>query len=367
MKSRVKRAAVVVIVNSILIVLGILLVELALGGWIRPDALNRLNIIRSRTIKLNVGGLYDWPTDIVTYTRDDYGLRGTFQNPSEIDILTVGGSTTDQRFINDGYTWQDVIQQEFREIGKDVVVANAGVDGQSTFGHIANFDWWFPNIPGLKPKFILFYVGINDFHVEGASKFDEFLPDAAHPSVRQILRERSVLYHFLRTIHGAYVARFTYKLAHLARDFSQVGWTTVPLQPSYEELMSYPLRGFAERLEILIRRTRGFGSAPIFVTQPTRWYRFRDGVMEGTTVQRPYAGLPINGVDYYRMIRMLDEVMISVCANENVPCFDMEREIAWEDDDFYDFNHMNPKGARKVGEYLAGRLMADCPGLLDAH
>ena len=41
--------------------------------------------------------------------------------------------------------------------GKDVYVVNAGVDGQSTVGHIKNFDWWFPNIPDLKVKYFLFY------------------------------------------------------------------------------------------------------------------------------------------------------------------------------------------------------------------
>jgi hypothetical protein len=213
MNLRLKRAATVVLVNSILIVLGKVIVELALGDWIRPNALNKLNIIRSRTIKINIDGLYEWPTNTVTYTRDSHGLRGSFHEPSEINVLTVGGSTTDQRFINDGYTWQDVIQQRFQSMGKTVVVANAGVDGQSTFGHIKNFDWWFPNIPGLKPECILFYVGINDFHMKEGSSSDALIVDDRDKSVRQILRERSVLYHVLRTIHGAYVARFTYKLS----------------------------------------------------------------------------------------------------------------------------------------------------------
>ena len=68
----------------------------------------------------------------------------------------MGGSTTDQRYITDGQTGQDVFQQEFAITGKNIVVANAGIDGQSSFGYIKNFDYWFPNILSLKSKYVLF-------------------------------------------------------------------------------------------------------------------------------------------------------------------------------------------------------------------
>jgi hypothetical protein len=74
----------------------------------------------------------------------------------------VGGSTTNLKYINDGETWQDIIQNKFKETGKDVVLANAGIEGASTISHIKSFDWWFPAIPGLNPEYIIFYVGIND-------------------------------------------------------------------------------------------------------------------------------------------------------------------------------------------------------------
>jgi hypothetical protein len=31
--------------------------------------------------------------------------------------------------------------------------------------------------------------------------------------------------------------------------------------------------------------------------------------------------------------------------------------VAWQDADFYDFVHNTPQGARKLGEYLAARLL----------
>ena len=44
----------------------------------------------------------------------------------------------------------------------NIDVVNAGIDGQSTHGHIWNFKFWFNKIPSLKTKYIIFYIGINE-------------------------------------------------------------------------------------------------------------------------------------------------------------------------------------------------------------
>lgn len=298
--------------------------------------------------------MYESPLETITYTRDKFGLRGQFVHPSEIVILTVGGSTTDQRYITDGETWQDVLQQEFEITGKDIVVANAGVDGQSTFGHIKNFDYWFPNIPGLKPKYILFYIGLNDFYKDEGYGYDALVIEPSDKSFLQLLREKSALYHIGRTIYGVYQAEVAQHIGHVSIDFTKETWVSEPLQTSYGEMMETRLREYAERLEILIQKTARFGSVPIFVTQPSRKYRLNNGKIEGVKKEFFYNGAPINGVDYYYMMRKLDHVTCSVAQKHNILCIDLANEMMreWEDADFYDFAHMTPKGAKKVGQYL---------------
>jgi hypothetical protein len=356
MVSRLKHMITVSLINLLIVALGIVILELVFGHWVHSDNLSRLNVIRSRTIKHDVSGLYDSPSRAAIYSRDKYGLRGSFSKPSEIDILTVGGSTTDQRYISDGETWQDALEQRFAAIGKKVVVANAGVDGQSTVGHIRDFDWWFPNIPSLRPRYVLFYVGANDFYVGEGSGYDALMPQGNRKSLGESVREKSAIYRAFRTLYGIYRARVALKIAHRHVDFSKVEWTTTPLRNSYDGLMHERLREYKERLTILIAKTRDLGAAPIFITQPSRKYRFTNGVIEGIREQSLYAGAPINGVDFYYMMRALDGVAASVCRNNNVTCIDMAEEPIWEDDDFYDFAHMTPKGAAKVGGYLFGRL-----------
>ena len=41
-------------------------------------------------------------------------------------------------------------------------VLNAGIGGQTSFGHKKMFDLWFSRHQELKPKFVIVYLGIND-------------------------------------------------------------------------------------------------------------------------------------------------------------------------------------------------------------
>ena len=78
-----------------ILALGLLLLEAIFGSWVRPNYVAQLNLPRGLRVSFDVTDLYIWKRSHVTYSRDEYGLRGSFENPSAIDILTVGGSTTD--------------------------------------------------------------------------------------------------------------------------------------------------------------------------------------------------------------------------------------------------------------------------------
>jgi hypothetical protein len=76
---------------------------------------------------------------------------------NQVQVLTVVGSTTDQRYVGEGRTWQDV----WREAG-NVVFANVSVEGMASFGHNVAVTDWLHKIPGFKAKYHLRYVGATD-------------------------------------------------------------------------------------------------------------------------------------------------------------------------------------------------------------
>jgi hypothetical protein len=87
----------------------------------------------------------------ITSSRNKYGFRGGPADPGAIDALVLGGSTTAERFVDDKDIWTAQLAARLREGGCPVEIANAGVDGYTTVGHIASFYGWFDRVPGLKP------------------------------------------------------------------------------------------------------------------------------------------------------------------------------------------------------------------------
>jgi hypothetical protein len=352
---RLKRILAILAVNCLLLAVGLTIVEVIFGGWLDTRKLNRLNLLKDCVLQYDVSNLYNDLNPIIQYSRDKYGLRGTYGSPGNIKILTIGGSTTDQRYIRDGETWQDVLQERFRQTGVTLAVANAGVDGQSTYGHIKNFEWWFSNIPDLKPDYILSYVGLNDFHKEAGYRYDRLESADQIFSLKREVKENIALWHMVRTLRGAYEVMVVKKIGHRSISFSEVDWTRDPLQKDYG-FMDSRLNEYASRLRILADMTYDLGAKPIFVSQISRKYRITpDGIVGHSNISS-YDGYQINGVDYYHMMRRLDRVTEAVAREKNAFFVDLARHNGWIDTDFYDFAHMTPQGAHKVADLLYDAL-----------
>ena len=90
------------------------------------------------------------------YKKDQYGFRGRKTGTTkEINFLTVGGSTTDERYKPENLTITGFLNKKFKEDKIDIKITNAGIEGQSTFGHIYNFQNWFPKLKGFNPDYFI--------------------------------------------------------------------------------------------------------------------------------------------------------------------------------------------------------------------
>lgn len=342
----------VIAVNLAVFLVGIAVLELTFGGWCNPRKLNRLNLMRATTILYDASAFYVAPNGPVVYRRDEFGLRGRYPSPDQIDILTIGGSTTDQRLITEGETWQDVLAQEFATRGRAVSVVNAGVDGQSTYGHIKDFDWWFPSIPNLRARYFLFYVGVNDLYVSPNTTKDDLVQVG---SIRTLIKERSAFYYVYRTLYGIHEAAVA-QINHRKVDFTRIRWTEAPVVSDHARLMRPRIDAYRTRLRILGQRVRASGGTAICVTQVQRKYKKRDDRIIGDEAPTSCDGVQINGVDSYYMMQLLNQATMEECGSMGGLPVDLANELVFEDDDFYDFEHTTPRGAAKIGHYLYQRL-----------
>lgn len=325
--------------------------ELIFGGWIGTNY-GTLVIPKDFSRRFDVKDLYGGNT--ITFKRDEHGLRGAYASPAEIDILTIGGSTTNEIFIDEGATWSDTIAKAFAEEGREITVVNAGVDGQTTIGHNKNFELWFPKIPGLQPRYILAYIGINDHALATSghmAKQDHM--EAPRRKLKQFLMNNSALYTLFRNIRGMIRARQA-NLVHVQQSYNGTNWTPAASQPDIgaaEREFADHLAAYAERLRTLAGNIRSLGAEPIFVTQHKGTYRIRDGAILG----RPLEDGTVD-TDAYAGLSAFNRVTLEVCAEVKGVCLDLAGELLFVDGDHYDGLHTTPVGSDKVGRFLQAKL-----------
>jgi lysophospholipase L1-like esterase len=323
-----------------------------MGGWVFGQNFGTLVIPKDFTRNYDVSGLYGGTTS--KFVRDKHGLRGSYEDVSKIDILTIGGSTTNEIFVSEGKTWSDQLQAAFRKSGRDLVIVNGGVDGQSTIGHLKNFDLWFPKIPSLKARYILAYIGINDYGVMVTGyhgKQDDM--EAPRRKVKRYLLNNSVLYTLFRNLRGIWRAKKA-NLIHKSNSYDGTDWQLPTQQPSLGEtvkLLESSLDEYKDRLNKLIKVIRAFGAKPIIVTQHLGAYRIRDGKVwgklreDGTVDTSAYNGLSVINI-----------ATIATCNKAGAICIDLANELFFVDGDHYDGVHTTPMGSKKIGQYLFKKL-----------
>jgi lysophospholipase L1-like esterase len=334
---------------------GLFLIEIFGGGWLKPsNQLNYLSVIRGRKFVYETD-LYSDSLIEIQYTRDDYGLRGkrSFNKPEAIDILTIGGSTTDQRYITDGETWQDIIEKRYKEDGREMKIANAGIDGHTTIGHCKNFEIWFPLIPKLRPKYIIFYIGINDvLAIGGVPKNDKVSHIEKGYSIKDLLKANSILASLCLKLKGIYLSNKN-NIYHKKISFAELQYTEKAIESGdLYELFDNNISQFDSRLSKLVDYTLSMGAVPIFVSQPSMIFKIQsNGNVSGVSKINYMSDLPYNGVDYYNLLSKLNQSIKKICSNQYT-YIDLTNSPIWEEDDFYDLFHNSPKGINKVGKMI---------------
>jgi lysophospholipase L1-like esterase len=344
------------LVNVVVLLALLVPVELIFGTWIREMTLGdlkRFSIPIGVTFEFDTSKLYSGgPRNPIHYTRDQWGLRGSHGAPGRVELLTIGGSTTEQRYLDDQATWQEAMGRQLQALGHPLVVANAGVDGQSTVGHVFNFDYWFPLLPELRPRIMLFYVGANDvLRHEQRVAFDSSV-DARSWKVR------SATFQLLRTVRSNMRAR-SVNVQHgrmadrPASDFTEQGLMSAADRTAVAGQIT---ASFLANVETLRQRAAARGAIPIFVTQTAFGWNADRHPARGLKDTIGIHGLTVNLADVAYLHKDLNRGLLEFCERQRVACFDVANDVAFEQADYYDNLHNTPRGAEKIGKYLAERV-----------
>ncbi len=270
----------------------------------------------------------------IEYNKDNFGLRGRKNKINEIDILTVGGSTTDERYINLENTWAEKLENLFIKKGVYIDVVNAGIDGQSTYGHIWNFENWFNKIENFKTKYVLFYIGTNEKGYSGRHDLD----------ISKVPYPKKILY-ILKYNNGITNKIYEF-IVHKYNPIDELNVAhSKNRSPNYLKVgnnFNYKFDNLEKNIEKLIELSIKLNSKPIFVTQKTlRWKIVKDEVYSIS-----------KNDNYYLKEKKISEIILKACNKYNLICLDGFNGINFNLEDTYDLVHTNPSGSEKIARFI---------------
>ena len=288
-----------------------------------------------------------------------WGLRG--ENPPAdwngyLTVVTVGGSTTADYYLDDSKTWSNLVQNELRSVNPMVWVGNAGIPRHSADTHAL-----FVNevLSRIKPDVALFLVGVNDMgpFLRGGDGGEGRLEDSGP---RPWLFARSMtlqLIYKIKKVHidGAEVINTVSDPPFRPEPLTN---PEMPLPDDLHDLLTDP-DFYRNRIIRLIAQCREQGITPVFLTQPllyednSHWRTLRESAIFFQGTERP-----ISAATFALMLGTLNSDLLDVCRERGVAVYDLASNVPHSEMYFYDAMHMTEAGAALTGS-LVGRFMAE--------
>jgi len=342
----------IIFLNFLIFFVLVLLFELTCGYWF--DRYNFGPYMREFRMKSNPytiefeGMKYDY-----IYLRNYHGFRGEEIEPSKIQAIIIGGSTTDERYKPAELTITGRLNIKLEKQNIDLKIINAGIEGQSTIGHRYNFTKWFTKLKNFSPKYIIFYIGINDTDVQ-LKEYDEDNIDNADGKIvdsnkqyvfRDSIKSSSIIYDLLRKIkHKYYVNEdkriiydFDYsKKNKIKKDFKFL---------NYEEALNYynpdnilnkhkeRIGYYLNNIDSLYTYSKKIGAKPIFINQ-----------------------LAFEG-NYHEVLFALNYSLIKHCSLKKYNCIDLAKNLKGKENYWFDTMHTTPAGSKIIAELIYSELI----------
>ena len=291
--------------------------------------------------------LYE-PIGNINYKKDKFGFRGRKKDISKIDIVVFGGSTTDERYLNLNDTWTEQLELLLNKSNYEVDIVNGGIDGQSTFGHIWNFNNWINKIDNFQTKYVFFYIGINDSIHHGL--FDLNIKNYKNLSIKNkikfnIKNNNAFIYGIyksflkLKIIFGIDINPGHNKKVIDFKNYQQIEKGNYEFNEFFKEK-------YQSNIKELKKLSRKIGAEPVFITQRTfKWFKKENKIFN------------YGNRDHYNFEFFRRNIIMEYCKKNNLLCIDLFDKIDLQHNDTYDLVHLTPSGSLKVAKTIYNEIL----------
>jgi lysophospholipase L1-like esterase len=249
------------------------------------------------------------------------------------------------------------LQRDF----KGLWLNNAGLSGNSTFGHAVLMQDY---LVKLKPKVVIFLVGINDLGIRDERDFDQRMHGVNFRSLERFLAFAALHSELATAAVNLYRYYFPKSVMMNNQNKPQeVDFKSLPrfeVSPEARDAMikdhqDHYLGPYKARLEKLISICRDHSIMPVLLTQPVL---YGDGVDEasGVDLGHRFVATGMDGATAWQVLELYNGVTREVGRERGVPVIDLAREMPKNSPYYYDLMHYTNAGAARMAEIIAAQL-----------
>jgi lysophospholipase L1-like esterase len=295
---------------------------------------------------------------LIVHTKNELGFRGP-NMPADFkdknSIIAIGGSTTECYFISDDKVWTQVMQDSLMKYDPTIWINNAGLNGHSTFGHNVLLE---DIVAPLKPKYVLFLIGINDVDRKDLGDFDKMAIQGTYvgngwKDWLKTLSNNSELFNLINNILKAQKAKDQ-------EIFIDKVWELNPKDTISESKMYVadylknldPLVDqYIDRVSHLDSTCKANGIIPIFITQPILLGYGIDPIT-GTDLAKYEYSKTLNGEFYWQKLEKYNSALLKFAQENNTNYIDLAKLLPKSTQYYSDQMHYTNDGSILVGNIL---------------
>jgi len=281
------------------------------------------------------------------YKRNYHGFRGEEIDLKNIKAVMIGGSTTDERYKPEEQTIVGILNKELKKNNIDLKIINAGIEGQSTRGHIFNFEVWFPKLKNFEPNYFLFYIGINDhlINLKKKSYDGHIVNPSSIERFKDNLKSRSILYDLSRKIkqkyhHKGIKIKYDFDNAinerNASRSFGFLSYKDAIKIYNTKNLTKeneYLIKNYLLNIDRLVNLSLEKGAKPIFINQLTEVGNFN------------------------KKLFIINYSLIKHCKKKKYNCIDLASKLEGKEQFWWDGIHTTPEGSNEIAKIILPELI----------
>jgi lysophospholipase L1-like esterase len=301
---------------------------------------------------------------VVVHQSNSLGFRGP-EPPADfsraLTIVTVGGSTTECFDLAEDKTWSHRLGVDLQHDFQPLWLNNAGLSGNSTFGHYILIKDY---LVKLKPKVVIFLVGINDLGIHHERDFDQRIHGFNARSLERFLASAAVHSELAAAALNLYRYYFPKSvMINNQNDPQETDFKKLPpfevTKPARAAIMKdhqdHYLKPYKARLEKLITICREHNIVPVLLTQPVLYGDVVDKAT-GVSLGHKFVAKDMDGATAWDVLELYNEVTRQVGRERGVLVIDLARQMPKNSLYFYDLMHYTNAGAARMADIIAAQL-----------